>query len=300
MAEIIKYHNDLNRIKLGSFSEREIDIFFSILFKLKDLKTDTIYIKFSELKNLSDAKVRNNSRLVISIKNISKKLIQLNQEVELPNGNILMFNLFRTLLIDIEKNELKVSINNNFQYMLNDLLGNFTKFELKELTSLSSSYSKATYRLLKQFTSTARFIMDIEEFKEILGVPEDYATRNFNEWVLKPIKKELPFYFKNLKVIKLDKNQVKVTQGKKAKYIQFTWVKTNKKNKLKQIELPKLVKEKPVTVYEHTEIEKIRAELSEKLTAKGYQPSKNGEVFVELSNCEKDEDINRFIEKYEL
>ena len=176
MAEIVKYHNDLNKIKLGTFSEREIDVFFSILFKLKELKTETIIITFSELKHLSDAKERSNLRLIKSIKNISRKLIQLNQEIELPNGNILMFNLFRTLLIDFKNQELKVSVNQEFQYMLNELIGNFTIFELKELTSLYSSYSKATYRLLKQFESTAYVIMDIEEFKEILGVPESFNT----------------------------------------------------------------------------------------------------------------------------
>lgn len=300
MNEIVKYHNDLNRIKLGSFSEREIDIFFCILFKLKDLKTDIIKFEFSELKHLSDAKERSNLRLIKSIKSISRKLIELNQEVELPNGNILMFNLFRTLLIDLENNELKVSINEDFQYMLNELIGNFTIFELKELTSLSSSYSKATYRLLKQFESTAYMIIDIDEFKDILGVPEGFNTSNFNLKVIKPIKKELPIYFSELRIKKLDKNRMETKGRRKTKYIQFTWVREKKKKQLKQVELPKPVQQKSVTVYEHTEIEKTRADLSEKLTAKGFQPLKNINIFNELANCETDENINNFIEKYKL
>ncbi|MBX5320310.1 hypothetical protein CD155_11055 [Staphylococcus caprae] len=52
------------------------------------------------------------------------------------------------------KKELTVSINPELKHILNEITGNFTKFELKEMTQLKSSYAKNMFRLLKQYKHT--------------------------------------------------------------------------------------------------------------------------------------------------
>lgn len=294
---VVKYSNDLNEIKLGSFTENETDVFFSLLFKLKDRSDDTIEIKFSDLRKLADINNRSSDRLIKCVEEMAKKLIKLNQKIILPSGEIVLFNLFRTLKINPESKLFTVSINKDFQYMLNDLVKNFTLFDLKAMTSLNSNYSKITFRLLKQFSSTGMYCSRIDKFRELLDVPKTFNTSNFNTWVLAPIKKELKLFFKNLKVIKLGEDQKILKKGKKAIYIKFTWV---KESKVKSVNISKSLKEKPVTVYEHTEIERLRAELSKKLVLKGFQPLKDSKIFGELASCESNENIINFIEKYKL
>lgn len=42
MNDIVKYHNDMNKVNFGNFSTKELDLFFSICFKLKEIGTDEI------------------------------------------------------------------------------------------------------------------------------------------------------------------------------------------------------------------------------------------------------------------
>ncbi|MGL4999962.1 MAG: RepB family plasmid replication initiator protein [Cetobacterium sp.] len=62
--KIVRYNNDLNSVTFGSFKEKELDLFFSICFKLKELGTDEVEISFKELKELSDYSNRNVRRFI--------------------------------------------------------------------------------------------------------------------------------------------------------------------------------------------------------------------------------------------
>lgn len=214
MGKLVIYHNDINKIPLRNFNEKELNVFFSILFQMKDLNTDTKEFKFLELKKLSK-NGREDKRLVVALENMFDKLIALNLKIVLKN-EITWFTLFRTLKINEEEKTVKVSINEDFKYMLNDLFEHFTQFELEQLVNFKSSYTKNIFRLLKQFESTKLFIKDFEEFKEILCVPETYKAGKIDERVFKPAMAELLPIFPNLKLEKIKK-------GKRIDQIKFTW-----------------------------------------------------------------------------
>lgn len=239
--KLVAYHNDINQIKIGSFTEKEIDLFFSILFKLKNKDDDTVEFDFTELKELANT-TKHNDRLIKNIESFSGKLLQLNQRIELPTGEIILFNLFRTLKIDPTNKTISVSVNEDFQYMLNNLIDHFTKFDLKHLVSLKSSYSKQVFKLLKQFEAEDQekcfYVTFLDKFKENIGSP-DYTTANFNTRVLKPIMKELKPIFKDLRVTKLNKNNTTVRSGQKTVKLLFSWKQeieyTQKKKKIESI-----------------------------------------------------------------
>lgn len=58
-----------------------------------------------------------------------------------------------------------VSVNKRFDFFLNELTSNFTRFELEEFTNLESKYSKAMYRLLKQWRTVGKKEWSIEDFR---------------------------------------------------------------------------------------------------------------------------------------
>lgn len=233
---LVKYHNDINTLKLGSFGEKELDVFFSILFKLRDRGTEEVTLEYSELQKLANTS-RHNARMYSYITGLNKKLLGLTQEVVLPDGAIREFNLFEYIDRKKEWNFIRVKVTETFSYLLNDLIGNYTKFDLKALVSLKSGYSKQLFKLLKQFEggpgSCYWYWVELEEFKELLGVPENYSTTNFNKKVLKPIEKDLGVIFKNFEITKLTKEGQKVGRGKRIHSLKFTW---EKEKKLPQIE----------------------------------------------------------------
>lgn len=119
------------------------------------------------------------------------------------DGNtIVQFVLFPRFKIDSINLTLEVSVADEFQYLFNDLVSNFSIFELEEFVNLSSSYSKAIYRQLKRYKDTGIWNITISNFRSIIDIPESYRMCDIDTRVLNPALSELSNYFKDLKLIK--------------------------------------------------------------------------------------------------
>ncbi|MGL6168449.1 MAG: replication initiation protein, partial [Fusobacteriaceae bacterium] len=60
-----------------------------------------------------------------------------------------------------------------------------------ELKGINGKYAKRLYMLLKQFESTGYFIMEIEQFRDVLEAPTAYTIGDINKFILKKAKSEL-------------------------------------------------------------------------------------------------------------
>ena len=214
MANLIKYHSDINKIPLKNFNEKEINLFFSLIFKAREEGTNKIKINFTDLKRISNGNIHSD-RFIKTINNLNDKLLKLNQKITLPDGKIVMFNLFNEFVVDPVNKELEIQIHERFYYMLNDFL-TYTQFELEQFMSLRSSYSKHLFKLLKQFESTNFLSIYIDEFKKILCIPESYKMGEIDRRVIKPAMEELSPLFPDLKL-------EKIKDGRKIKSLKFTW-----------------------------------------------------------------------------
>ena len=215
MKETVKYHNDLNNLSFTGFKEKELDIFFTICYKLKEQGANIVEITFNELKALTDL-TKKPERLKNYILQLNKKLLALNCQIEVKKNEYDAFVFFTRLYTNFNTGKLEVSVQPQFLYLLNNLVEKYTKFDLLEFISLKSIYSKNMFKLLKQWETKKEKEFVIEDFRNILGVPKGYTSTNLNERVLKPIMEELPQYFPNLKL-------EKIKTGKKVTSLKFTW-----------------------------------------------------------------------------
>lgn len=104
------------------------------------------------------------------------------------------------------------------QNLLNSITNNFTKFELKEMTHLKSTYAKNMFRMLKQYKHSGYMKIRVEDFRERLDIPNSYRMSNINQFVLTPIIRELSTIFNNLKI-----NKIKAKKGRKIEWLEFTF-----------------------------------------------------------------------------
>ncbi|MGL5933216.1 MAG: replication initiation protein [Cetobacterium sp.] len=215
MNDIVKYHNDMNKVNLASFSTKELDLFFSICFKLKEMGTDEIKISFNDIKFLIGEE-NNPKRVKFYIDNLNKKLAQLNYQFEISPNVFERFVLFTNFTSNYNDNSLTIKVNSKFGYLLNNLIGNFTKFDLIEFVNLKSSYSKNMFKFLKQWESIKVKEFKIDEFRELLNIPKGFTISKIDERILKPIMDELPQYFSNL-------NLQKIKTGRSVTSLKFTW-----------------------------------------------------------------------------
>ena len=259
---ILKYNNDLNSLSFGQFKEKELDLFFSICFKVKELGNKEIEIPFEELKKLSNYSNRNLNRFIKDLESTYDKMLSLNIKITYSEIDFEKFNLFNSYEVLGSEKKIIIQVSKKFEYLLNKLIGNYTKFDLIEFVSLKSIYSKNLFKLLKQWESKREKLYNLEEFKKILNVP-NYTTTDFNRRVLKPIMEELPQYFSNLKL-------EKIKTGKKVTSLKFTW------------------NGKPKEAIDIKEAEVVEIEISEQLNKAIEKAKKNRfiEKLLTLDNIE--------------
>ena len=200
MNEIVKYDNYMNSLKFKGFTPTDFNFLMVLCNKLRNKDLSEITISFDELREKTDYKQTSINKFVSDLERMNKKLMQITCRFE-TDSKIIMFVLFPTFIIDIDMQLLRVSVNKDFQFILNELVKNFTRFELREFVELDSKYSKSLYRLLKQYRSTGHYEVNIDEFKEILDCPETYSSKYIMDKIIKPSIEELDqkSYFQNLK-----------------------------------------------------------------------------------------------------
>ena len=203
---VLKYHNDMNVFSFGGFNQRELNLFFLICGLMRE-QEETLILPFAEIKKIiGKTAFKNNKDLVNCVVETNKKFLKLNGEFK-KGSTLVQFVLFPTFKTDSQREVLKVSVNPEFSYILNELTKNFTLFELQEFYSLNSTYSKNLFRLLKQYKSTGVYYVTLEEFRRLLDVPEAYEMRKITDKILNPALKELANHFDNLRIEKIRTNR---------------------------------------------------------------------------------------------
>lgn len=277
----ITYDSSMNKLSFGKFKEKELDLFFSICYKMKNKGTNDIKLSFQELKELSQYQNRNLERFIKDLENTYSKLIDIKIRIEKDNiiDNFVLFTRYR---IDKNNKDISIRVNDEYLYILNDIT-NYTKFDLMEFIELKSIYSKNMFKILKQYESNNQnekwFEIKLDKLKELLNIPKSYQMCNIDKMVLRPIIEQLKPIFTGLKIEKIKK-------GVRIDKLRFTWKDKKRAKKEKAIKEAKELFNKAIADKRTLEVEKEVQELEkqaqkpleqntiiqrEKITSKAYE-----------------------------
>src|SRR5699024_12325143 len=73
--ELVKYDPELNTIPLRKFTPIEMNLFFSIVSRMRDQGNKTVRFSFDQLKELSNYKPTANKRFIDDIENTYQKIL---------------------------------------------------------------------------------------------------------------------------------------------------------------------------------------------------------------------------------
>jgi len=198
MNEVVKYDNYMNSLKFTGFTVTDFNFLMVLCSRMRDKGTSKVTFSFSELRSITDYKKSNSvKQFVTDLKRMNDKLMKITCSLE-TDTEIIMFVLFPTFIINLNEQILTVAVNENFKFILNELIKNFTRFDLQEFVKLDSKYSKTLYRLLKQFKTTGILEIKLDDFREKMGCPTSYSNKYIMDLIIKPVLKELKSYFVDL------------------------------------------------------------------------------------------------------
>lgn len=215
--EVVKYHNDLNSVAMRKWTSEEMNFFFVVIAKVRDEGTRLMTFDANELRDLA-SKDLHSDRWLQTMKSVADKVIDL-KYYERTENSFMAMNLFSYFRVDADARTVEVEVSSRFEYVINKLEAQFTRYELEEFTSIRSTYAKTMYRLLKQWRTKGRREFKIDEFKVLMSMPAAYKSSEIDRAVVKPILKQLSPYFEDLKVKKVKSNK----RGNPVLAYEFTW-----------------------------------------------------------------------------
>ena len=284
MNEVVKYNNNFNNISLRNFNANELDILMAICSRMKEKGEEEITFHFDKLKKLVNYSDNTSATFIKDLESTYDKLISIKLKVG-DERRFIKFVLFTRYSVDVDEKTVEIAVNKEFAWVLNELNVTFTAFELKEFISLKSSYAKEFYRRMKQFKSTGKWNISLEDFKRIMDVPVNYRMCDIDVWVLKPIQKELGDKFK----LKIKKIYSKKSRGRPSvSGFEFTFSKekyqaeeTSKTKNRKEVKTP-------ADFFIHRKVRMMDGVtgMFNILTIKSINEQKNGMVVVKIQNVD--------------
>ena len=205
MNEIVKHHNDFNKLSLGNFSELEQNLLFGILTNCQNKSIVDIEIQADDLKRFVDRTNATQEQLFKLVDDLATNFFKLDftRIKECPDGSKEkeIYNLFSRFTMkyygknDKDPNarleKIILRVNSDFAYLINEFTGDFTQFELEEFLYLRGKYTKILYRLLKGTRTTGYYIKKWQDFKDLMGIPESMSASMIETRILKPCVEKL-------------------------------------------------------------------------------------------------------------
>lgn len=191
--DIVRYNNGFNTVPLRHFSPVEMDIFWSVCSKMKRKGTEEITFDFSLFQELSNYKRDSIESFYTALKTFSDKLGSLTYKFE-DADEFEQLWLFQRFYINKKQGTVTIQASERFEFILNSIGSNFTRFELENITKLSSGYTKELYRQLMAHrdlrTRSGAWYVRVDDFRQILSIPKSYQMTNIDKRIFEKAKKE--------------------------------------------------------------------------------------------------------------
>lgn len=314
-------HQKLNRLPVKYKSESLLNCFYSILEAFNNqYMAEEITLTRKELFNLANLGARyDSSKIKIFLSEFCKSDTYSVQDTilhgsiftakENPDDTVTIYiskpfkpYIFFKEDIEImkkvkEKKELKEEEVEYKEKVLKEKKNFLMLLEKTEILGIKGKYAKRLLALLMQFQKTGYFVMQIEQFKELMEVPKSYTLGQLNAEVIKKAKKELS---KNLFEFYEQK------QGKGRRVIEKIEISFKYLGSLK---LEEVIKEKNIDVEEAEIIPEKKSKVKkvsrlDQMKEEAYLSGKiimNYADFVkEIKKCRSQVAVKKVCEKYNL
>lgn len=197
---VVRYNNGFNTVPLRKFSPVEMDLFWSICSKMKRKGTDELTFDFESFKSIANYDRREKESFYFALKSTWEKMKSLSYKFE-DSTYFEELVLFQRFVIDKENEKVILQASNRFEFILNNISKNFTRFELETMTKLSSTYTKELYRQLMAHKDlsdgTGAWYVKVDDFRKVLSIPDSYRMSDIDRQIFNTAKKEFTLVQEN-------------------------------------------------------------------------------------------------------
>lgn len=193
--ELVVKSNDLIRNTRYNLSVVEQKIVIYLISKIiaedKDLKT----VDFSVSEYCDLTGIRKGGRGYQLVKDSIRSLRNKSYWIPTDEETEILFSWIDTAEIKKKSGIIEIKLSESLKPFLLQLKGNFTKYELINVLTLSSKYSIRLYELLKSYLWLHTWEIDIESFRELMLISDKYKEyKDLQRYVIQPSLREINKY----------------------------------------------------------------------------------------------------------
>lgn len=237
-----------------------------------DEKFNSINLNISEFIDVLNITDRNYEQVRKIARNLRRKEIIIDtEEFEYITG------WFSGVNFDKGEGNITIRFDEDLVPYLLKLKERFTRYELKNILSMKSTYSIRIYELLKQYETIGKREIKLEKFKECLGMEKNMYSRFYDleRRVLKVAKEEINEYTD----LKVDYEKIKT--GRRITSILFT-IKSKDQDRKVYIDF----------LNEFYDIKKMKSKMG--LKNENFSPNQVMNLYEKAVEMAGNEDINLF------
>jgi len=168
----------------------ELRVFYNMLYCAKEQRNfsvdfkdeEVIYMNLNKLNGYIGKKHFTEEELFKIIQGIPKGVFS-------KNG-LNYISVFDFITCN-EDGEIEFRLNSSFRPMIDDVIKNFTVLELKDLSTLNSTYSQRLFEFTSKNKNLKFYKMPIDEFRTYFQIPKGYSMGNIDQRVINPMIGEI-------------------------------------------------------------------------------------------------------------
>ncbi|MCT7639123.1 replication initiation protein [Aliarcobacter butzleri] len=178
---VVKHNALINATSDYKFEKNELKLICFLISNIDNQKDKDFEIKYMNLKdlNFSQEEITNKDYITNLCMSIMSK------PFKIYNG---VFNWFSGLVY--KNGVIEYAFDKRLKPFLLELKDNFTRYQINDVLKLRSSYSIQVFELLTQYKTIGNRSLTMEEFREILCIPEKYRNPDIKR-LLDAIQKDL-------------------------------------------------------------------------------------------------------------
>ena len=180
----LKHHKDFHGIQFQDFNVKERNLVFALCYKLMNQESNLLEFDVKEIARISNyTPTKAGDNIYKSLEETYKRIKNASIVVKKENGvkHFVLFTVFETFE---DKGLVKIRVNDEYRYLLNQVAKPFTIQDVLEYTSLGSGYSQLMYSFLKEWEKSKNIEFKIDKFRELLGIPKGYRISEIDKFVL--------------------------------------------------------------------------------------------------------------------
>ncbi len=213
--DLIKVDNDIQTLDMSKLNKNEMKVFIKLLQIVANKMDQTLRISFNEFRDTIEGNYTE-KEIGKLINETARKIFASYITIRTINKTTL-FTFFTTFEIYWKEKYINAQVNQMFLYFINNLIKQFTIFNLSDILNFKSKYSILTYKKIKEYNGQKTYIFSIDEFIKYFDIKSKTPIKFFDMKMKPLILKEIKEIFPNFEIIK------EKYKGKSIKEIIFKW-----------------------------------------------------------------------------